>query len=129
MICTCTTASTPVFHGSVVRPGSHLNLVGSFQPQTREVDDDIISKARIFVDTYEGALAEAGDVLMPLQSGIIAREQIVADLHDLLNRTHLGRRGPADITVFKSVGCAFADLVVVKEVCDHAAHTAPHGGL
>jgi ornithine cyclodeaminase len=114
VICTCTTAKTPVFDGRLIRPGTHLNLVGSFQPQSREVDDEVIRSARICVDTYEGALAEAGDLLMPLQTGVISRRQIVADLHELLNGTHLARQSATEITVFKSVGCALADLVIAN---------------
>src|SRR5262249_43578990 len=68
VICTCTTSSTPVFEGRGLRPGTHLNLVGAFQPDTREVDDETVKRARIVVDTWEGALAEAGDLLIPLKN-------------------------------------------------------------
>ncbi|MCI0356136.1 MAG: ornithine cyclodeaminase family protein, partial [Acidobacteria bacterium] len=67
VICTCTDSSTPLFDGRLLRPGTHLNLVGAFRPETREVDDETIARARVVVDSYDGALAEAGDLLIPLR--------------------------------------------------------------
>jgi len=114
VICTCTTASEPVFDGRWLRAGTHLNLVGAFQPHTREVDDETIRHARVVVDTYEGALAEAGDLLIPLHNGVIGRNHIVADLHEIASGKKTGRIGRDDITLFKSVGCALEDLVTAK---------------
>lgn len=111
VICTCTTSSMPVFDGRKLRPGTHLNLVGAFQPETREVDDEAVRRSRIVVDTYEGALAEAGDLLVPLQKGVISREQIIGDLHEIAAGKKQGRNSAAEITLFKSVGCALEDLV------------------
>ncbi len=120
VLCTCTTSSVPLFDGSLVRPGTHLNLVGAFRPNTREVDDETIRQARVIVDTYDGALAEAGDLLIPLQRGAITREHIVADLHEIISGERVGRRNPEEITVFKSVGCALEDLVTAKLVYEEA---------
>lgn len=113
VLCTCTTSPTPLFDGQMLRPGTHLNLVGSFQPQTREVDDVTIKRARVVVDTYDGALAEAGDLLIPLKSGVIRRDHILADLHQLVSAKKV-RTSPTDITVFKSVGSALEDLVAAE---------------
>lgn len=112
VICTCTTSRTPVFDGRLVRKGTHLNLVGGFQPDGREVDDSVISRSRIVVDTFEGALAEAGDLLIPLHKNTIAREKIVGDLHQIVSGKLVGRSESDEITVFKSVGFALEDLVV-----------------
>jgi ornithine cyclodeaminase len=120
VICTCTSSPTPVFDGRRLRPGTHLNLVGAFQPETREVDDETVRLARVVVDTYDGALAEAGDLLIPLKNGIIRRDQIVADLHELASGKKPGRIGREDVTVFKSVGCALEDLVTAKLVYEKA---------
>ncbi len=120
VICTCTTSHDPVFRGEWLRPGTHVNLVGAFQPHTRECDDETMRRARIVVDTYEGAMAEAGDILLPLKSGAIKREQIVADLHELASGNRQGRTGPEDITVFKSVGCALEDLVTAHWIYERA---------
>jgi ornithine cyclodeaminase/alanine dehydrogenase-like protein (mu-crystallin family) len=114
VICACTTAAAPLFQGDLLRPGVHLNLVGSFQPHVREVDTRTIQRARVFVDTYDGALAEAGDVLVPISEGVIGRDHVLGDLHELLIGNKAGRKGPDDITVFKSVGCALADLAAAE---------------
>ncbi|HEY2393640.1 MAG TPA: ornithine cyclodeaminase family protein [Candidatus Angelobacter sp.] len=114
VICTCTTSPTPVFDGGWLRPGTHLNLVGAFQPDTREVDDVAVKRARVVVDAYEGALAEAGDLLMPIQSGVIDRSHIIADLHEIASGKKQGRIYPDDVTLFKSVGCALEDLVTAQ---------------
>ena len=116
VICTCTTSPTPLFDGNRLRPGVHLNLVGAFQPHTREVDDATVQRARIAVDTYEGALAEAGDLLIPLGNGTITRSQIVAELHELASGKKQARSSSSEITLFKSVGCALEDLVVATLV-------------
>jgi ornithine cyclodeaminase/alanine dehydrogenase-like protein (mu-crystallin family) len=120
VICACTTSKAPLFDGVWVQPGTHMNLVGAFQPDTREVDDETIRRARVVVDTYEGALGEAGDLLIPLERGVIARSHIVADLHEIVSGKKAARGSPEEITVFKSVGCALEDLVAAKLVYDQA---------
>lgn len=114
VICTCTTSATPLFDGNVLRSGTHLNLVGAFQPHTREVDSITMRRARIYVDTYEGALAEAGDLLIPMKEAVITRDDIAADLHELIAGKKPGRVSASDITVFKSVGCALEDLAAAE---------------
>jgi len=116
VVCTCTTSAEPLFDGRWLKPGAHLNLVGAFQPHTREVDDETVRRARIVVDTFEGALAEAGDLLIPIANGVIARAHILADLHELVSGKRKVRLGAGDITLFKSVGCALEDLVTAKLV-------------
>jgi ornithine cyclodeaminase/alanine dehydrogenase len=111
VICTCTSAREPLFNGAWLRPGTHLNLIGAFQPQDREVDDETMKRARIVVDTYDGALVEAGDLLIPLNNGSIRRSHVVAELHEIASGKKAGRTSHDDITVFKSVGCALEDLV------------------
>lgn len=120
VLCTCTTANEPLFDGRTLRPGTHLNLVGAFQPHTREVDDTTVERSRVFVDTYDGALAEAGDLLVPMQAGRITRQHVLADLHELITSKKPGRISAADITLFKSVGCCLEDLVAAElvESCD-----------
>ena len=111
VICTCTTSPTPLFDGNWLRPGTHLNLVGAFQPETREVDDITVKRARIVVDTYDGAMLEAGDLLIPIKNGTIERSHIIADLHEIASGKKAARVSPKSITLFKSVGCALEDLV------------------
>jgi alanine dehydrogenase len=114
VLCTCTTSKTPLFDGNMVRKGTHINAVGSFQPTTRELDDICVRCSRIVVDTYDGALAEAGDLLIPLKGGLIKRESLLADLHELTTRRKVVRTGPTEITLFKSVGSALEDLVAAE---------------
>jgi ornithine cyclodeaminase/alanine dehydrogenase-like protein (mu-crystallin family) len=116
VLCTCTTSPTPLFDGHLLRPGTHLNLVGSFQPHTREVDDSTVQRSRIVVDTFEGAMAEAGDLLIPLNKGVINRYHILSDLHLLVSRKKIVRTRPDEITLFKSVGCALEDLAAAELV-------------
>ena len=114
VLCTCTTSQTPLFDGNLLRPGTHINAIGSFQPHTREVDDATIQRSRIFVDTFEGALSEAGDLLIPISKGLITRSYIIGDLHQLVSGKKPGRTNPTQITLFKSVGCALEDLATAE---------------
>jgi ornithine cyclodeaminase/alanine dehydrogenase-like protein (mu-crystallin family) len=116
VICACTSSAEPLFSGELLRPGTHLNLIGTFQAHAREVDSVAAQRSRVFVDTYDGAFAEAGDILMPIQSGEISREHLRGDLHELVTGKKPGRTGSDDITMFKSVGCALEDLVAAKLV-------------
>ncbi len=120
VICTCTTSDVPLFEGAWLRPGTHLNLVGAFRPQSREVDDSTVARARVVVDTYAGALAEAGDLLIPMNQGTVGREHIVAELHELIAGKKVGRRAPNEITLFKSVGYALEDLIAAELVLQAA---------
>jgi ornithine cyclodeaminase/alanine dehydrogenase-like protein (mu-crystallin family) len=116
VLCTCTTATTPLFDGNMLRKGTHLNLIGGFRPTTREVDDVTVRRSRIVVDTYDGALSEAGDLMIPLNSGVIRRDHLLANLHELVNGKKPVRSTPSDITLFKSVGCALEDLVAAEHL-------------
>jgi ornithine cyclodeaminase/alanine dehydrogenase-like protein (mu-crystallin family) len=113
VLCTCTSNSAPLFDGRDLRPGTHLNLVGAFRPETREVDTHTIAHSRVVVDTYLAAL-EVGELVIPLQEAAIARDHVAADLHELISGKKQGRRSPQEITVFKSVGCALEDLVAAE---------------
>lgn len=116
VLCTCTTSKTPLFDGHLLRPGTHLNAIGAFQSHTREVDDTTVQRSRIVVDTYEGALVEAGDLIIPLKSHLIDRNHILSDLHQLVSGKRIVRTSAEDITLFKSVGCALEDLVTAELV-------------
>lgn len=110
-IVSCATLSeAPLVQGAWLKPGSHLDLVGAFKPTMRESDDEAVSRARVFVDTREGATKEAGDIVQALASGALAEDGIEADLFDLTRGTHAVLRQADDITLFKSVGAALEDL-------------------
>jgi len=119
IIITATTAKTPVFNGNLVNQGAHLNLIGSFKPDVREVDEVVIRKAKVVVDQKSAALEEAGDIIIPLKAGIITDEHIYAELGELVTSVKLGRTADSEITLFKSVGlgiqdCATAWLAYTK---------------
>ncbi len=114
VLCTCTTSPDPLFDGRELRAGAHLNLVGAFQPHTREADTATIQRARVIVDTFAGAKTEMGELLIPLREGAIPSDHVAADLHELVSGKKDGRRHPEEITVFKSVGCALEDLVAAE---------------
>ncbi|GAB5501651.1 bifunctional Delta(1)-pyrroline-2-carboxylate/Delta(1)-piperideine-2-carboxylate reductase [Pyruvatibacter sp.] len=110
IICTATGSTKSLIKGDWLQPGVHLDCVGGYRPDMREVDDGVMSRARIFVDTRESAMSEAGDIITPLESGAITAEDITADLHDLARGERAGRRYHDQITLFKSVGVALEDL-------------------
>lgn len=116
-IVTCATTSTAsIVHGAALRPGVHVDLVGAFTPAMRECDDAAILRASVFVDTYAGALKEAGDLVQPLGAGTIAAEHVRAELADLCAGRHPGRVRDDEITLFKSVGTALEDLCAARLV-------------
>ena len=114
-IVTCITASSePVIFGDWVREGTRVDLVGAFSPDSRESDDALVQKARIFVDTRTGALAEAGDLIIPMNKGLITEDDVAADLFDLTQGERDGRRFYEQITLFKNCGSAIEDLVAAR---------------
>lgn len=110
-IISCATLSeAPIVRGAWLKPGAHLDLIGAFTPSMRECDDEAVLRASLFVDTYEGALSEGGDLVQPIKAGVIGRESIKADLAALSRGEQAGRTGAEEITLFKSVGAALEDL-------------------
>ncbi len=114
-IISCATLSTtPLIHGEWLQPGTHLDLVGAFTPEMRETDDYAITHSDVFVDTRDGTLSEAGDLLQPMNDGNWTPDSIRADIAELVSGVHPGRVNPDQITVFKSVGTAIEDLAAAK---------------
>ncbi|MBL0172189.1 MAG: ornithine cyclodeaminase family protein [Gemmatimonadaceae bacterium] len=111
-----TTARSPVVLGEWISPGTHVDLVGGFTRDMREVDDAAVSRSRIAVDSYRGALAEAGDLVVPLETGVVVRDQVVAELAELVRGDVVGRTSAQQVTLFKSVGTALADLAAAQAV-------------
>ena len=114
IVCCATSSSSPVLSGVWLRPGALVDLVGNFSPTGSEIDDEVLHRSRVYVDTLEGALAEAGDLLGPISRGVITREAIVGELSDLVCSRIQGRRSANEITLFKSVGAALEDLAAAK---------------
>jgi ornithine cyclodeaminase/alanine dehydrogenase-like protein (mu-crystallin family) len=121
-IVTCATSSKrPVLLGRWLKRGVFVDLVGSFSRAAREADDDVVLRSRIFVDTFAGALAEAGDLLDPLERGILRRERIEGELADLVCGRVQGRGDKEESIVFKSVGTAIEDLAAVRLIVGKTA--------
>ncbi len=121
IVVTATTAGVPLFPGHLLRPGQCVLAVGAFTPTMRELDTVAVQRARVFVDTWEGALAEAGDLLIPLGEGAIPRTHLLGDLGALVTGRVLGRQGDGEITLFKSVGSALEDLAASELALEGAA--------
>lgn len=117
----CTMSAEPVLHGAWLKPGTHVDLVGAFKPSMRESDDEVMRRGTVFVDTFAGAMAEAGDILLAIGSGALTREAIAAELSGLCRGEHPGRRSEDEITVFKSCGTALEDLAAAGMVAESAA--------
>jgi ornithine cyclodeaminase len=110
-IISCATLSdAPIVQGRWLKPGAHLDLIGAFTPSMRECDDEAVRRASLFVDTFDGALSEGGDLVQPIRAGVIGRDAVKADLFQLARGTHPGRTSDGEITLFKSVGAALEDL-------------------
>lgn len=118
IISTATLSETPILPGKMLAPGQHLDLVGSYRPVTREVDDDCIRRSSVFVDTRAGALKESGDMAIPLATGVLTLDRVKAELRDLCRGDHKGRTSKEEITLFKSVGHAMEDLVAATMVAE-----------
>ena len=117
-IVSCATlATTPLVRGAWLRPGAHLDLIGSFTPQMRESDAACFARARVFTDTPE-ALAKAGDVLEAVREASFAADRLQGTLADLCSGRAAGRAREEEITLFKSVGTALEDLVAAEMVFD-----------
>jgi len=110
IISAATLSNDPLIKGALLKPGAHVDLVGAFKPTMRESDDDAIRRSSVFVDTRDGCTKEGGDIVQPLESGVLKVKDIKADLYDLTRGDHSGRRSEGEITLFKSVGAALEDL-------------------
>jgi ornithine cyclodeaminase/alanine dehydrogenase-like protein (mu-crystallin family) len=120
IVITATTSATPVVFGRDVEPGTHVNAIGAYTPTMREVDADGVRRARVIVDTRQGALAEAGDLIMATRERAISTDHIVAELGEVVNGTIAGRTSEEEITLFKSVGHAAQDVALARRVLDVA---------
>jgi len=114
VISCATLANDPLVMGGWLKPGQHLDLVGSFKPDMREADDDCIRRARVYCDTRDGAMKEAGDLVQPLANGTLRAEDVIGDLSDMAKATCALRESADDITYFKSAGSALEDLAAAK---------------
>ncbi len=120
IVCTATTSSTPVFSGAALSPGSHVNAVGSFRTDMQEVDVETVSRALVVVDSREAAREEAGDLMIPINDGVLEFDHIHAELGEIVNGTRSGRTDDDQVTYFKSVGVAVQDVIAAKIALSNA---------
>jgi alanine dehydrogenase len=125
VICTATTSYSPVFDHKDVKPGTHINAVGSFTPEMQEINSDTVRAARIVVDSREAALVEAGDLIIPLEEGYIDRQDMDTELGEIVLGDKPGRTDDEQITLFKSVGIAVQDVIAAS----HALKGAQKAGI
>ena len=120
MAVTTTSAREPILQREWLKPGAHVNAVGSSLPTTRELDTATVAAAALFVDRRESTVNEAGDYLVPLHEGAIGPDHIRADLGEVLVGEADGRRSDDELTVFKSLGLAAEDLASAEHVLRRA---------
>lgn len=120
IICTATTSSTPVFSADALKPGTHINAVGAFTPEMQEIGADTISRSRVFVDSRAAALDEAGDLIIPINEGLIERDHIAGELGEIVLGKIQGRTEPGQVTLFKSVGVAVQDAIAAARAMQGA---------
>jgi ornithine cyclodeaminase/alanine dehydrogenase-like protein (mu-crystallin family) len=120
VIC-ATRSETPVFSGKALKPGTHINGVGSYLPHMQEIDEETLFKcSKIVADTMDGVKEEAGDFIIPATEGVWSFDQLHGELAELVTAEITGRETEDEITFFKSVGIAYFDLAVAAAVYEHA---------
>lgn len=117
IISSATMASEPHIKGKLLKPGAHLDLVGSFTPQMREADDDVLTRAKVFVD-HRQTTTRSGEFLGPFERGVISIDDVRADLFELCQNKVEGRTSDSDITMMKNGGGSHIDYYVAKYLMD-----------
>jgi ornithine cyclodeaminase/alanine dehydrogenase len=120
IICTATSSAIPVFDGTKVKPGTHINGIGSHTPNARELDTAIVSRSLFVGDSREACFSEAGDIMIPLNEGVISESHYHADLGEVILGKKSGRMDDRQITLFKSNGLAVQDAAAAKLVYEKA---------
>ena len=123
IICTATSSATPIFDGKLVKPGTHINGIGSHTPNARELDTEIIKRSKFVGDSREACFKEAGDIIIPVNEGVIPESHFYAELGELITGKKAGRINNNEITIFKSNGLAIQDVATAKLVYDKALAT------
>lgn len=119
LVCTCTTSTEPVVAGAFLAEGVHVNAVGAYTIAMRELDAEAVRRAKVVVETREAAAAEAGDLAIAMTEGAIGVDHVKAELSQVVQGASV-RTADADVTLFKSVGVAFEDLVVARAAVDRS---------
>lgn len=128
IIIAATMADKPLVRGALVKPGTHINLVGSFTPDMREADDDLLRRSKIYVDDF-GCIDRSGEFIGPLTTGVIDRQAILGDLFDLCGADMPPAISPEAVTLFKNGGAGQLDLFVAKHLGERLANADRRGSI
>jgi alanine dehydrogenase len=120
IVCTATTSRTPVFDDAWISDGTHINAVGAFTPEMQEIPDQTVVRSRLVVDAVEAIMHEAGDIIQPVNRGVLDRDRVRVELGHLVLGESAGRESDTEVTFFKSVGNAIQDMVVARVALDMA---------
>jgi len=120
IICLATSSAVPLFDGRKVKPGTHINGIGSHTPSARELDSEIVKRSKLVGDSKTACFSEAGDIMIPIKEGVIDESHYYASLGDIITGKLPGRTGDDEITLFKSNGLAIQDAAAAKLVYDKA---------
>jgi ornithine cyclodeaminase/alanine dehydrogenase-like protein (mu-crystallin family) len=116
VICTATTSVAPVYDDADLQPGVHINAVGAYTPHMQEIPAETVIRAKVVVDHTESSMAEAGDLIIPIQQGRFSQDRIYAELGEIAAGLKPGRETAGEITLFKSVGVAVQDVAAAGRV-------------
>ncbi len=120
IVCTATTATSPIFDDADLQPGAHVNAIGAYTPHMQEIPVETVLRAKVVIDHRQASMAEAGDLLIPLRQGRITEDHVHAELGEIVAGAREGRTSPEEITLFKSVGVAVQDVAAAAAVLEAA---------
>jgi ornithine cyclodeaminase/alanine dehydrogenase-like protein (mu-crystallin family) len=120
VICTATGARAPLFQAEHLKPSVHINAIGSFRPHMQELPPDWVASSKVYVDHVDSCLAETGDLLIPIEKGLMTRQHILGEIGDVVNGALAGRTNNCEATLFKSVGVAVQDLAAAALIYEKA---------
>jgi ornithine cyclodeaminase len=115
IVCCATMTTDPLIRGEWLSQGVHLDLVGAFRKDMREADDETLRQGRLFVDSHQTTIGEIGELLIPMNAGVITKEDVLADLYQLC-AGHPGRGTPTEITIYKNGGGGHLDLMTARHI-------------
>ncbi|MBI3980007.1 MAG: ornithine cyclodeaminase family protein [Chloroflexi bacterium] len=116
LICTTSVSRTPIVEGKWVQPGAHINGVGSYSLDTREIDSDAVAMAKVVVDSRDAVLKECGDIMIPVQEGRITIDHLVGEIGEVIAGAKPGRTSAEEVTIYKSLGVGIQDVATAHMV-------------
>ena len=120
IVCTVTAADEPLLFGKWIKPGTHLNVVGSSIPSKREIDTELVLRSKMFVDYRISTMAQAGEVILAIEENKISAKHILAEIGEVIAGSSPGRQNDEEITLYRSLGVAAQDLAAAFYVVEQA---------